>query len=130
GPGTRCGTVCPAMSVLQDEERNAVGVHARAPYRSYHEQAGRPDPTATPPLDTHGSDGTAGGHWDQATFGDELMIGYPSGLSRLSKVTIGALEDLGYIVDYTLADAYRLPTGDEVTPFSMRMLNLSGDAFR
>jgi len=36
------------------------------------------------------------------------------GPNPISRVTIGALEDLGYSVDYAAADAYRLPAATEL----------------
>ena len=36
------------------------------------------------------------------------------GTNPISRVTIGAFEDLGYSVDYAGADAYRLPTAVEL----------------
>ena len=43
--------------------------------------------------------GTAGVHWSEAVFGNELMTGYISGTpDPLSSLTIAALRDLGYSV--------------------------------
>jgi hypothetical protein len=62
------------------------------------------------PLETTGGSGTAGVHWSEAVFGNELMTGYISGVpDPLSIVTIGALRDMGYTVNYSAADAYALP---------------------
>ncbi len=61
-------------------------------------------------LEENGGSGTAGSHWSEEIFGTELMTGYAesSGNMPLSSITIGALEDLGYHVDYSRADAYTL----------------------
>jgi len=54
-------------------------------------------------------------HWDQATFGNESLVPSrvirPDGdnLTPVSKVTLGSLHDLGYVVAYEMADAYSLP---------------------
>ena len=64
------------------------------------------------PLETTGTSGTRFVHWSEAVFDNELMTGYveAAGVSMpLSIVTIGGLHDLGYMVDYGQADAYRLP---------------------
>lgn len=60
-------------------------------------------------------------HWDQATFGNESLVPSrvirPDGdnLTPVSKVTLGSLHDLGYVVAYEMADAYSLPvTGAHV----------------
>lgn len=63
------------------------------------------------PLANVGGPGTRDGHWREETFADELMTGFLDlGPNPLSRVTIGAFEDLGYRVDRAAADAYRLPT--------------------
>jgi hypothetical protein len=61
------------------------------------------------PLETDGGDGTAYSHWDEDIFGREIMTGYlNSGENYLSAITIGAMEDLGYVVDYSVAEPYTL----------------------
>ena len=50
-----------------------------------------------PPIETDGGAGTAGGHWDEEIFGNEIMTGFlNSGANPISRVTIGAMEDMGY----------------------------------
>lgn len=50
-------------------------------------------------------DGSYGVHWDEFCFRDELMTPATMGVpARLSKLTIAAIEDLGYLVDYEAAD--------------------------
>src|SRR5262245_11564710 len=64
------------------------------------------------PLETTGGSGTAFVHWSEAVFDNELMTGFaesPGVSMPLSIVTIGGLQDLGYTVDYSAADPYRLP---------------------
>lgn len=88
-----------------------TGSHALAAYRVL---ANLTDATGIP-IETDGGSGTAGVHWDDLTFGSELMTGYTSnGVMPLSAMTIGAFEDLGYSVDYSKADSYSLPTGLEL----------------
>jgi len=48
------------------------------------------------PIETDGGQGTAGGHWDEDTFGDELMTGYLGDGNSVSAMTVAALEDMGY----------------------------------
>lgn len=67
------------------------------------------------PVENRGGPGTRNGHWRQNVFGMELMIGYADGgpeRSPLSAITIQSLADLGYAVDVTAADPYRLPGAD------------------
>ena len=50
-------------------------------------------------------------HWRESVFGEELMttaVVIGDGSEPLSEVTIAALEDLGYQVDYRRAERYRL----------------------
>ena len=65
--------------------------------------------TGDVPVEENGIPGTGCSHWDEETFGDELMTGYIALTTSLSPVTIGALDDLGYEVNYAAADAYTLP---------------------
>lgn len=61
--------------------------------------------SAAPPIETDGGDGTAGLHWDESCMQNERMTGYvnPEG-NPTSLITIAALADLNYVVDYTKAD--------------------------
>ena len=60
------------------------------------------------------TEGSWDAHWRESVFGTELMSSLasfnPSSSDPLSKVTIAALADLGYSVDYTQAESYTLPT--------------------
>jgi hypothetical protein len=52
-------------------------------------------------------EGTRNGHWREPVFGSELMTGYiNSGINPLSVVTVAAMADLGYKVNYAAADAF------------------------
>jgi hypothetical protein len=54
--------------------------------------------------------GTRDVHWRESIFKTELMTGYISGPTNpLSSVTIGALADFGYNVNFAAADAYTIP---------------------
>jgi hypothetical protein len=67
------------------------------------------------PLANVGGPGTRDGHWREEVFANELMTGFlDPGANPISRLTIGAFEDLGYSVDYARADAYRLPTATEL----------------
>jgi len=57
------------------------------------------------------------GHWDEATFGDELMS--PTTFGRpeyISRVTVGALQDMGYTVNYAAAEPYTRPNALTLAP--------------
>mmetsp|Transcript_21752 Transcript_21752/g.47271 ORF Transcript_21752/g.47271 Transcript_21752/m.47271 type:complete len:427 (+) Transcript_21752:359-1639(+) len=53
-------------------------------------------------------DGTilVGAHWEEECFGAELMTPYADLGTKLSKLSIAAVEDLGYTVDYNAASDY------------------------
>ena len=71
----------------------------------YHDLGGVGEPLVSPGCS----------HWDQATFGNESLVPSrvirPEGdnLTPVSRMTLGSLHDLGYVVDYGMADAYSLP---------------------
>ena len=69
------------------------------------------------PIEQDGGDGTAFAHWDDATFGNELMTGTLDFTSTnpLSVITVGAFDDMGYDVDYSAAQPYTPPTTTATT---------------
>ena len=51
-----------------------------------------------------------GGHWDETVFGNELMSPVTTGAPEyISRITIGALNDMGYTVNYAAAEPYVRP---------------------
>lgn len=78
------------------------------------------------PIENEGGVGTAGGHWRELTFGREIMTGgLNNGINPVSRVTIAAMEDMGYEVDLNAADPYSLPS-----PFSLVLMGIHGDSGR
>ena len=68
-------------------------------------------------------------HWRESVFGAELMttaVVVADGAEPLSEVTIAALEDLGYQVDYRRAQPYRLPPATSLRPRA-RVIHLYHD---
>ena len=67
---------------------------------------------ATVPLENRNGNGPNDPHWRYYVFGDELMVGESAVGTRspLSSITLGYFKDLGYEVDFSVADSY------EVTP--------------
>ena len=61
------------------------------------------------PVENFGGQGTRNSHWRASVFGDELMVGWVNKSMPISAITIQSLADLGYTVDASSADAYRLP---------------------
>ncbi|WP_168219395.1 DVUA0089 family protein [Limnoglobus roseus] len=84
-----------------------LGAQATAQYNAIFGTSG-----ASVPVENSGGSGTAGGHWRESVFGNELMTGYlNAGFNPLSRVTVGALADMGYAVNLGAADAYTPPAG-------------------
>jgi hypothetical protein len=55
--------------------------------------------------------GSAKSHWRESVYDSEVMTSLAEyGSMPLSRLTIGALADLGYGVDYSKADAYSVPS--------------------
>lgn len=51
------------------------------------------------PVEQDGGSGTAGSHWDEETFNNELMTGYINdGTNYFSQMSAAAFEDLGYMI--------------------------------
>lgn len=61
------------------------------------------------PVENTGSSGTRDSHWRESTFDTELMTGWLDMSSRLSRLSVASLADLGYGVDLAGADPYSLP---------------------
>ena len=80
---------------------------------------------STVPVENQGGQGTAGGHWRETTFKTELMTGYlNSGVfNPLSRMSVGTLQDMGYQVNYAVADAYKVPS---VTAAALNEVDLGG----
>lgn len=78
------------------------------------------------PVANTGGLGTREGHWRELVFGNEVMTGlFAGGINPLSRVTIAALQDMGYEVNYDAADEFRLPT-----PVELVMIGLTGAVHR
>ena len=78
------------------------------------------------PIEQDGEPGTAFSHWDDATFGNELMTGIISpGSNPLSVVTVGAFDDMGYVVNYEAAQPYS-PPATTVTTIGAGISNAIG----
>jgi hypothetical protein len=62
------------------------------------------------PVANVGGAGTRDSHWRETVFANELMTGTIAEAGNpLSRLTIGSLQDLGYVVDLEAAEDYRLP---------------------
>ncbi|MDE2784185.1 MAG: hypothetical protein OXK77_14610 [Gemmatimonadota bacterium] len=82
------------------------------------------------PVENGGTRGSADSHWRESVFENELMTPFLSaGIEPFSIVTIEAMADLGFSVDPSVADSYRIANtsgaGRGVDPESM--IDLSND---
>ncbi|NQZ12857.1 MAG: proprotein convertase P-domain-containing protein [Algicola sp.] len=104
------GTLWDSMGLLQGGgTANPVFVGENA-MREWGDLSGAGRPMPVPVANTGGA-GTRDGHWRETVFGNELMTGFLNGgINPLSRVTIAALQDMGYEVSYDAADDYTLPT--------------------
>lgn len=98
-------TTCPNSGVVGFTGVNAI--------REFNTLIDNPGGSDKPRVESNtGQGGTDCGHWDEGVFGNELMTGFaeaPGVTMPLARLTIGSLEDLGYQVDYSLADSYNIP---------------------
>jgi hypothetical protein len=82
--------------------------------QKYHDLGGA---STNVPVEGTGGVGTWNSHWRESVFQNELMTGFiGSGANPLTAMTIGAMQDLGYVVDYATAE----PLG--FTPAGLRRL--------
>ncbi|NAY92429.1 peptidase [Muricauda sp. JGD-17] len=66
--------------------------------------------TTSVPLANTGGAGTRDGHWRELVFDRELMTGFiDDGNNPISRLSVAAFEDMGYEVNYIVADDYSLP---------------------
>lgn len=83
---------------------DAAGYLGPSALREYQAKGGVGDRI---PLESQGGSGTAGAHWSEVIFGHELMTpDQDQNRSPLSRITVGAMEDLGYSVNWAAAERY------------------------
>ena len=82
------------------------------------------------PVENRGGPGTRNSHWRASVFGNELMIGYLGRTRPLSAITIQSLADLGYTVDASQANAYRLPDAAALASMLENSIDLGNDVLR
>ncbi len=112
------GTIWSRLGLLRDpaSETEAPDTHFTGPLaiEAFDEAGGTGYRGAKVPVENRGGPGRRNAHWRETVLRTELMT--PSvrvgGSSPLSAITIQSLADLGYSVDTTAADPYRLPDAD------------------
>ena len=112
------GTVWTDLGLLRhpasDAESPDTHFTGALAIEAFNEAGGAGYRGAKVPVENTGGPGSRNGHWRQTVLGTELMTPYlASGdADPLSAITVQSLADLGYEVDLTLADPYRLPEAD------------------
>jgi hypothetical protein len=103
------GTIWPMKGLLRGAgTSNPTFIGARA-QREYQVLRGASRPRRVP-VENTGGPGTAGGHWRETVFRNELMSGFISRPGNpMSRITVASLADLGYQVDIDAAEPYELP---------------------
>lgn len=91
------------------------------------------DFVGAPPVEfNEGGAGTLCVHFDEATLNNELMTGFLDGQitgpgrDSLSRITLGALEDLNYVVDYSMAEPFTIPNPNGVFRKSEAQFSIQG----
>ena len=104
------GTIWKRKNLLKDagtDNPTFAGASAMTEYNALQGDESENNPV---PVENTGGPGTAGGHWRETVFRNELMSGFISASGNpLSRMTIASLADLGYVVDFDAAEDYSLP---------------------
>jgi hypothetical protein len=96
--------------LLQNPGTPAVSYHGAQARQGCVNSGGAGVCATSVPVEDQGGAGTAGSHWRKSVFESELMTGFvSSGGMPFSRITIGGLADLGYVVNLHAHDAYSLP---------------------
>ncbi|HEU5173362.1 MAG TPA: leishmanolysin-related zinc metalloendopeptidase [Gemmatimonadaceae bacterium] len=69
------------------------------------------------PVEDGGGDGTRNSHWRESTFDTEIMTGWENSPivngralpAPISRMTVGSLADIGYVINLDAADTWRIP---------------------
>jgi hypothetical protein len=102
------GTIWERKNLLKNAGTNTVrfvGKNARKEFGKL-----KKSKAADVPVENTGGPGTADGHWRESVFRNELMSGFIAAPKNpLSRLTVASLQDLGYVVDLSKAEPYKLP---------------------
>jgi hypothetical protein len=114
------GTLWSFKNLIRGSGTNNPTLVGENAMREYAALIGATEPVEVPIANT-GGEGTREGHWRETTFGNELMSGFLNrGRNPLSRLTVGALEDLGYKVNYNAADPYVIPSERNLRAMGIR----------
>lgn len=125
------GTLWNRFGLLQDPSGETTqldtyfsGAEARAAFETV---GGSGYTGAKVPVENTGGGGTRNSHWRESVMNKELMTGYIDIGNPLSVVTVGSLQDMGYVVDLSAADDYSLPIAASYIGAPPEKLHLGND---
>ncbi|KAL7579629.1 hypothetical protein ACA910_007992 [Epithemia clementina (nom. ined.)] len=96
---------------LYMETGQYMGRHANEAYRQILLESGATFDVSesTVPIEEDGGRGTIYVHWDEECLQHEIMTGKINSVNVFSNITLGGLHDLGYSVNYAMAEPYIIP---------------------
>lgn len=104
------GTVWKPKKLLKSAGTDNPAFAGKGAMREYRALRGSGARSKQVPVENTGGPGTADSHWRETVFRNELMSGFISAAGNaLSRMTVASLEDLGYAVDFSMAEDYSLP---------------------
>lgn len=104
------GTVWSTKGLLKGAGGDNPTFSGKQAMKEYRALQGPPAGSKRVPVENTGGPGTRNSHWRETVFRNELMSGFIGGTGNpLSRLTVGSLQDLGYVVDLDAAEAYMLP---------------------
>jgi Leishmanolysin len=104
------GTVWSQKKLLKNAGSNNPTFAGKGAMTEYRALRGPGAASKRVPVENTGGPGTADSHWRETVFGNELMSGFISAAGNpLSRMTVASLQDLGYAVDFGVAEDYTLP---------------------
>ena len=114
GIGTIWNGLELTTGTVRGDDMRFIGTNAILAYNFGLREIARSDPDRWTgvPVETDGGPGTAGGHWDDRLFDNELMTGFVDDFNFVSGMTIASLEDLGYDTIFVA----RQPGADVIQP--------------
>lgn len=103
------GTIWPMKKLLKGEGTDNPTFSGKAAMAAYKTLRAATRAVRVP-VESQGGPGTAGSHWRETVFRNELMSGFIAAPGNpMSAVTVGSLKDLGYTVDPAAAEDFTLP---------------------
>jgi hypothetical protein len=104
------GTIWALKELLKGAETDNPTFEGRSAMEEYGRLRGDSGEPTPVPVENTGGPGTRGSHWRETIFLNELMSGFIAAVGNpISHLTVGSLQELGYVVDLDAAEPYKLP---------------------